>query len=142
MVADSIATPICHIFNLSLEESLCPQAWRKAKVISLPKSGKVAFTDSNSRTISLLPALSKLLQKMWFDHIKCNFPANKLTTDFQHAYREGHSILTQMSDYWLKEIDKIVGAVLLDFSTAFDCIDHNLLLRKLMCYGFSTYAIL
>jgi hypothetical protein len=31
MVADSIATPICHIFNLSLEESLCPQAWREAK---------------------------------------------------------------------------------------------------------------
>ena len=43
MVADSIATPICHIFNLSLEESLCPRAWREAKVISLPKSGKAAF---------------------------------------------------------------------------------------------------
>ena len=38
MVADSIATPICHIFNLSLEESLCPQAWREAKVILLPRS--------------------------------------------------------------------------------------------------------
>ena len=37
-------TPICHIFNLSLEESLCPQAWREAKVIPLPKSGKAAFT--------------------------------------------------------------------------------------------------
>ena len=41
-VADSIATPV--IFNLSLEESLCPQAWREVKVIPLPKSGKVAFT--------------------------------------------------------------------------------------------------
>ena len=30
MVADSIATPICHIFNLSIKESLCPQAWREA----------------------------------------------------------------------------------------------------------------
>ena len=48
MVADSIATPICH----SLEESLCPQAWREAKVIPLPKSGKAAFTGSNSRPIS------------------------------------------------------------------------------------------
>ena len=40
MVADTIATPICHIFNLSLEKSLCLQAWREAKVIPLPKSGK------------------------------------------------------------------------------------------------------
>jgi hypothetical protein len=62
-VADSIATPICHIFNLSLEESFCPQAWREAKVIPLPKSGKAAFIGSNSRPISLLPALSKLLEK-------------------------------------------------------------------------------
>ena len=38
---------------------------------------------------------------------------------------------------WLKEIDnkKIVGAVLLDFSAAFDIIDHDLL-RKRMCYGY------
>jgi hypothetical protein len=35
ITADDIATPICHIFNLSLLESVCPQAWREAKVIPL-----------------------------------------------------------------------------------------------------------
>ena len=64
MVADSIAPPICHIFHLSLEESLCPHAWREAKVIQLPKSVKAAITGSNSRPISLLPALSKQLKKL------------------------------------------------------------------------------
>ena len=70
MVADSIATPICQMFYLSLEESLCPQAWREDKVIPLPKSSKVAFTGSNSRPKSLLPALSKRLEKMVFDQIQ------------------------------------------------------------------------
>jgi hypothetical protein len=68
-----------------------------------------------------------------FDQIQCYFSVNKLT-DFQHAYREGHSkctALTQMTDEWLKEIANktIVGAVLLYFSAAFDIIDHNLLFR-------------
>ena len=70
MVADFIATPICHIFSLSLEECLCPQAWREAKVIPLPKSDKATFTGSNSRPISLLPAQSKLLETIMFDQIQ------------------------------------------------------------------------
>ena len=101
MVADSIATPTCHIFNLSTEESLCPQAWSEAKVIPLPKSGKVAFTGCNRRPISLLPAISKLFEKIVFDQIQCNFSV-KLTTDFQHAYGEGLSTCTALTDDCLK----------------------------------------
>jgi hypothetical protein len=36
-------TPIYHIFNLSLLESVCPQAWREAKKIPLPKNSKAPF---------------------------------------------------------------------------------------------------
>ena len=72
---------------------------------------------------------------------------NKLTTEFQHAYREGHSTsteLTQMTDDWLREINDeiIVGSVLLYFSAASDIIDHSLLLEKRMCYGFTPPAIM
>ena len=100
IIADDISTPICHIFNLSLLESVCPQVWREAKFILLPKNSKAPFTGSNSRPNSLLPTLSKLLEKIVFDQIQCYFTVNKLTTDFQHAYREGHSTsmtLTQMT---------------------------------------------
>jgi hypothetical protein len=80
----------------------------------------------------LLPALTKLKGEIVFDQIECFFFVNKLTSDFHHAYREGHSTctaLTQMTD-WLKEIEnkKIVETVLLDFSAVFDNTDHNLLL--------------
>ena len=66
---------------------------------------------------------------MVFDQTQCYFTVNKLTTDFQNAYRERHSTNTALDDII------IVGAVLLDFSAAFDIIDHTLLLEKHMCYG-------
>jgi hypothetical protein len=126
-----------------------PQAWREAKVIPLPKNSKSPFIGSNIRPIIVLPTLSKLLEKMVFNQIKCYFTGNKLITDFQHAYWEGHSTskeLKQMTDDWLREIDDkmILGGVLLDLSVAFDIIDHSLLLEKLMlwlntpCYNVDT----
>ena len=79
--------------------------WREAKVSLLPKSGKAVFTGFNSRPINLLSALSKLLDKIVFDQIQCYFSVNKLTSDFQHAYRVGHSMgtaLTQLTNDCLK----------------------------------------
>ena len=79
-----------------------------------------------------------------FSHI---FSNNCLFTDFQHAYREKHSTataMTQMTDDWYNKITqkKMIGTVFLDFSAAFDILDHKLLLAKLKHYGFSTAALL
>jgi len=51
--------------------------------------------------------------------------------------------MTQISDSWLTSIDNsmLVGTVLLDFSAAFDVIDHDILISKLISYGFSFSAI-
>lgn len=46
-------------------------------------------------------------------------------------------------DNWLKEVasKKMVGPVMLDFSSAFDVIDHDQLITKLRGYGFSLTAL-
>ncbi len=72
---------------------------------------------------------------------------NELITDSQRACREGNSTGTavaQMTDDWLRDTDNknLVGAVLLDFTAAFDIIDHSFLIVKLKCYGFNPTAIL
>lgn len=47
--------------------------------------------------------------------------------------------MAQLTDYLLTQMDlkKIVGTVLLDFSAAFNVIEHEILLSKLKKYGFS-----
>lgn len=141
-----ISKPTCHIFNKCLISGVCPKLWKEGKIIPLPKDTKSTFCGPNSRPISILPILSKLLEKIVFKQVQDYFSHNDLTTMFQHAYRSGHSTctaMTQMSDSWLTSIDDsmLVGTILLDFSAAFDVIDHGNLISKLISYGFTSTAI-
>lgn len=64
----------------------------------------------------------------------------------QSGFRKMHSTDTavlEVSDFILTELSKgkHVGAVLIDFKKAFDTVDHNILLKKLFCYGFRDVSL-
>ena len=145
-VANLIALPVAHVINVSFKSGIFPSDWKMAKVIALPKNSKESFSGKNSRPISLLPALSKIMEQITYEQIQHYFCENELNTVYQHAYKKGHSTATalaQMTDDWMTEIDenKLVGAVLLDQSAAFDVLNHRILLNKLHCYGFEPLAL-
>jgi len=130
-----IAPIIAHIINLCFMHNICLQDWKICKVVPIPKNKKLPFSGSNSRPISLLPILAKIMERIVYEQIQSYFMDNDLITTFQHAYREKHSTataLTQMVDDWYKYMEerKIIGVVMLDFTAAFDIIDHDLLLKK------------
>lgn len=102
MAANLIAVPVCHI-NLSVEKGICPQAWKISKIIPLRKNTNAPFSGINSRPIRLLPALAKVMERIIFKQIQAYFDTNNLISDYQHAYRPGHSTcvaLTQLMDDW------------------------------------------
>uniref|UniRef100_A0A8K9X353 Reverse transcriptase domain-containing protein n=1 Tax=Oncorhynchus mykiss TaxID=8022 RepID=A0A8K9X353_ONCMY len=136
--APQIAVPLRYIFKWSLEKGMF------AKLCPIPKDSKEPITPANSRPISLLPTLSKILEgivsrQMW-EYMENNDPI----TANQHAYRKKHSTtLVDMNDQWLNAMDngKFVGVLFLDFSAAFDLVDHEIILTKLMHYGFKEVAL-
>ena len=64
----AIVDPITHIINLSLQTSIIPDSWKRARLYPIYKSGD--HTDpSNYRPIAILPVLSKICEKVVFAQV-------------------------------------------------------------------------
>ncbi len=61
---DAIALPLTHIINLSFTSGIVPQKMKIAKIIPIFKSGKHTLFNNYRPIISLLPAFSKLMEKL------------------------------------------------------------------------------
>lgn len=143
--ANMLAPSLMYIVNKSITVGEFPCLWKEAKVKPLFKSGaKVEI--NNYRPISILPTVSKLIEK-WVDSQFYNYLDNfNLLHKSQSGFRPKHSTesaLILMIDSWLKAINegKIIGCVLIDFRKAFDLVDHKILLKKLEYYKCSDTSL-
>ena len=138
----SILAPILRsIINLSYESSTVPASMKHAVITPLLKrSGLSADDYSSYRPISNLPYASKLLERHVSAQLRLHLQSNDLKDPFQSAYRRAHSVETAIvciQDDTLRSLDmhKHVVLVLLDISSAFDTIDHDILLIDLHRIG-------
>ena len=90
--------------------------------------------------------LSKPLER----HVSLSFCEHLRSHDLlylnQSGFRSNHSCETahiNITDKWLKAMDdgELIGAVFMDFSKAFDLVNHDVLLRKLAKYHISRQAL-
>ena len=88
--ASAIVAAVTHICNLSLHTSVFPMQSKEAKVIPIYKGGKQE-SCSNYRPISILPILSKILEKHVFTHLYTFLQDHKLLIDSQFGFRKNKS---------------------------------------------------
>ena len=123
------------IINQSLTTGIFPDKWKIAKVIPLFKKEDDTLLD-NYRPMSILPALSKILERIMFNQLNNHFKLCKLYYKNQYGFREEHSTelaTLELLDRLLIDIDKgeIPINIFMDLSKAFDTLDHDILLYKL-----------
>lgn len=136
---------ITNIINTCILEGVFPDTWKISRVVPLPKKNDIS-SFGDLRPISILPVLSKLLEKIMNCQIREHINMYNILPLYQSGFRAGHSCTTALlgvMDDIITDIDsgKTTALILLDYSKAFDTISHVVLFSILHYVGFSNSAI-
>lgn len=136
-----------HIVNFAITSSRCPRGWKMAKVLPSHKKGKKKFDLDDFRPLSILPIFSKIFEILLKAQLQEFICSNDLMTSRQSGFRPKHSTTTALLrisyDIKMALNRKLISVLLLlDFTKAFDMVDHDILCDKLRSmFYFSTSAI-
>ena len=143
--ATVFAKPITDLCNLSITSGKFPDSCKIAKLKPIYKKGSLTEA-SNYRPISLLPLISKVIEKVIHDQTSTFLNSRNLLYNYQSGFRKNHSTdfcLSFLNDKILKGFDQglITGMILIDLQKAFDTFEHDILQQKLYATGFSKHSV-
>ena len=141
-----LITPLTYIINEAITHGTFPKEWKKAKIVPLYKKKGDPEDCTNYRPISLLPTLSKVIEKIIEKQIRTYMDTNNYWSKTQFGFRAGHETghavtraIHEILDAKSQNLASI--AIFLDLKKAFDTVDHCRLIRKMSTYGIDTKLI-
>ena len=143
--ANKIAPHMAQIFNHSIRTLTFPSCWKRTVVTPIYKQGN-KFLMLNYHLVSILFTISMLIEKQIFQQMKDFLDSNHVSSYQQHRFQPARSCLTALASltnrlFAARDNQLFTVLASLDYSEAFDCLRHNILLQRLSASGFSTRAV-
>ena len=134
LVADTISAPLAHLFNVSILSGTFPSTLKISCLTPIFKKDDPSL-PKNYRPISITHTISKIFEKIIFKQLTEYLNSNSLLSDFQFGFRKGRSTsdaLICLTEKLYKNLENKDSSalLLLDFTKAFDTIDHDILLTN------------
>jgi len=134
-----LAKPLYLIWRNILDKGHTPQLLKTSYITPIFKKGNQGLPE-NYRPVALTSHVTKVFEKIVRKNIQDHLVNNNLFNSNQHGFRPGRSCLSQLLSHTERLIHHIengynVDVVYLDFSKAFDRVDHTILLHKIRSNG-------
>ena len=141
-----VAPMLTDIYNSSLCKGKVPDDWRNASVSPVYKKGAKTKAE-NYRPISLMCICCKVMEHVITSNIMAYLDKYQLLHSNQHGFRKKKlSCETQLIQFVQDISDTLnesgqTDIIVMDFSKAFDKVDHKRLLLKLHHFGINNAVI-
>ena len=135
-----LAPKLSIFFRRLIRSGDFPEVWRTANVTPIPKTSPPSVHPENYRPISITPCISKVYERLICDKLMKFVEHKHLLPDGQFAYRKNlgscDALLSLVCSFQ-SALDKGSEscAISLDFSAAFDRINHVALIYRLQLLG-------
>ena len=133
------------LFNLSFTTGVFPSVLKTAKVVPVFKiDSKLDY--SNYHPISLLSNVEEIFEKLMYKRLYTFLNKNiiyNLQFGFRQQYSTSHPLINITENVKKAIDDGNVGCgIFLDLQKAFDTVDHQILLAKLITMGFMEFQMI